>query len=560
MASPFNLLRYLTFFTIFLHVVDSSESSTFVHGVHLGLHHAYHLLNMALAAYSYLIHGVGILLLVYSIRFSQQFMRRRQIASRNKCLPCPVYPQKDPIFGIDSHIETIQGFRSNHYLDLVIARHARFGPTFSYGLFGVSTISTCDPGVMKCVLSSHFKDFSNGDLRSKSVAPLLGRGIIAADGEEWHRQRALIRPSFVRAQVTDLSVFERHATRLIDAIEREGCSVDAQHLVEQMILDANTEYLFGESTSLLTGRASPSALVLNDALNYALEGVIYRLRLGRLMFLHRDPKFWNACKTVHGFADHYVKQALKLRETELKHQTGAVDQEARLPGRYVLLHEMAKETGDPAILRDQIVTIVMAARDTTSATVSFALYMLARRPEIWSKLRANVIEHYVSPMTFASLEDMSYVKWVASETLRLFPPIANNGRMAVRDTVLPVGGGPDGKAPLLVAKGSTVLFSVFAMQRRTDLWGEDAEEFKPERWDPQSENKGRHGWEYLPFLGGPRICPGQKFALTQIIHVLARLAYKFEKLENLDPREWREQWTLSVAPKDGVKVKFVPAA
>jgi cytochrome P450 len=144
--------------------------------------------------------------------------------------------------------------------------------------------------------------------------------------------------------------------------------------------------------------------------------------------------------------------------------------------------------------------------------------------------------------------------------LRMFPPIANNGRMAIRDTVLPVGGGPDGTAPLLVTKGTSVIFSVYVMHRRTDLWGPSAEDFQPERWGSDSEHKGRHGWEYLPFLGGPRICPGQKFASTQIIHVLARLAHEFEELQNLDPNEWREQWTLSIAPKDGVKVRFVPAA
>ncbi|KAK1976912.1 cytochrome P450, partial [Colletotrichum cereale] len=110
-------------------------------------------------------------------------------------------------------------------------------------------------------------------------------------------------------------------------------------------------------------------------------------------------------------------------------------------------------------------------------------------------------------------------------------------RMAVRDTVFPVGGGPDGKAPLLVATGTTMLFSVYVMQRRTDLWALDAEVFKPERWSPESQRKGRHGWEYLPFLGGPRICPGQKFALTQTSHVLARLAHAFEKIDNLDLRD-----------------------
>ncbi|KZL84012.1 cytochrome p450 alkane [Colletotrichum incanum] len=485
--------------------------------------------------------------------------QRRQLASKNGCQPCPTYAQKDPIFGIDTHIETIRGFIDSHYLELLIKRHNKYGRTFAFNQFGSTTISTCDPDVLKCTLSTHFKDFSNGDLRARSVAPLLGRGILAVDGEEWHHQRAIIRPSFARAQATDLDIFERHVAHLIRAIEQKCYNVDIQDLVQQMVLDANTEYLFGESTGLLSENASKSAHMLNEALDYALEGVIYRIRLGKLMPFHRDPKFWDACKTVHAFADQYVSQALELRKLGAK-DPGVRDEEAKLPGRYILLNEMARDTGDPILLRDEIVTIIMAARDTTSATISFALYMLARRPHIWAKLRANVMEHYVSPLTYEALEEMKYLKWVVTETLRLFPPIANNGRMAVRDTVFPVGGGPDGKSPLLVTKGTSVLFSVYVMQRRTDLWGPDAEDFKPERWDPDSDTKGRHGWEYLPFLGGPRICPGQKFALTQTSHVLARLAGAFEKIENMDPTEWREQWTLSVAPKDGVKVKMVPAA
>ncbi|KAK6834148.1 taurine dioxygenase family protein [Apiospora arundinis] len=118
--------------------------------------------------------------------------------------------------------------------------------------------------------------------------------------------------------------------------------------------------------------------------------------------------------------------------------------------------------------------------------------MLARRPEVWAKLRADVLAHYVSPLTYEAQEEMKYLKWVVSETLRLFPPIANNGRMAIRDTVLPAGDGPDGRSPLLVTTGTSVLFSVYVMQRRTDLWGPDGDDFKPERWTSDSERKGRH--------------------------------------------------------------------
>jgi len=79
----------------------------------------------------------------------------------------------------------------------------------------------------------------------------------------------------------------------------------------------------------------------------------------------------------------------------------------------------------------------------------------------------------------------------------------------VRDTVLPVGGGDDGLSPIFVPKGGRVQYSVYAMHRRTDLYGPDALEFRPERWG-EGTKSGR-GWDYLPFNGGPRICLGREF-------------------------------------------------
>lgn len=90
--------------------------------------------------------------------------------------------------------------------------------------------------------------------------------------------------------------------------------------------------------------------------------------------------------------------------------------------------------------------------------------------------------------------------------LRLQPPVPVNFRVATKDTSLPVGGGPDGRSPVYVKKGMMVSYNVFAMHRRADLWGRDAKIFRPERW----EENAKHGWEYLPFNGGPRICLGRK--------------------------------------------------
>ncbi len=92
------------------------------------------------------------------------------------------------------------------------------------------------------------------------------------------------------------------------------------------------------------------------------------------------------------------------------------------------------------------------------------------------------------------------------------------------------------------------------MHRRKDLYGEDADEYRPERW----ENL-RPGWEYLPFNGGPRICLGQQYALTEAGYVTVRLVQEFSKMESRDPEPWRENLTLTLCSMNGTKVGLTPA-
>jgi cytochrome P450 len=88
--------------------------------------------------------------------------------------------------------------------------------------------------------------------------------------------------------------------------------------------------------------------------------------------------------------------------------------------------------------------------------------------------------------------------------LRLYPSVPSNTREAICDTTLPVGGGPDGKSPLFVKKGTSIFFNSFSMHRREDIYGPEPEQFRPERWGGL-----RPGWGYLPFNGGPRTCLGR---------------------------------------------------
>jgi cytochrome P450 len=132
--------------------------------------------------------------------------------------------------------------------------------------------------------------------------------------------------------------------------------------------------------------------------------------------------------------------------------------------------------------------------------------------------------------------------------------VPGNSRVAFKDTVIPVGGGPDGKSPVFVPAGTIVGYWPYAMHRRTDIYGPDAEEFKPERWE-----RLRPGWEYLPFNGGPRICLGQQYALTEAGYVTVRLIQEFGRLESRDPEPWFEKLSLTVCSHNGTKVGLIPA-
>ncbi|KAF4625831.1 hypothetical protein G7Y89_g12333 [Cudoniella acicularis] len=112
---------------------------------------------------------------------------------------------------------------------------------------------------------------------------------------------------------------------------------------------------------------------------------------------------------------------------------------------------------------------------------------------------------------------------VSTESLRLHPPVPVNSRAALKTTALPTGGGPDRKSPILVPKGTSVAYSIYTMHRGPDIYGMDAEIFRPERWDeetPLNSNEANAKWGYLPFNSGPRICLDMDFALIEVAYTV----------------------------------------
>jgi cytochrome P450 len=142
-------------------------------------------------------------------------------------------------------------------------------------------------------------------------------------------------------------------------------------------------------------------------------------------------------------------------------------------------------------------------------------FEISKRQDVFDRLMEEVNTLEGRQPTYDELKNMKYVRAVLNESQRLYPVVPGNARQAREDTMLPVGGGEDGKSPIFVPKGEWVAWLNYSMHRRKDLYGEDAEEFKPERWIDTEDHKGlRTSWEYLPFSGGPRICIGRTSLLA----------------------------------------------
>jgi len=150
---------------------------------------------------------------------------------------------------------------------------------------------------------------------------------------------------------------------------------------------------------------------------------------------------------------------------------------------YVFFDELVKSGADDAYVRDQLLSIITAGRDTTAHSLAACFYYLARDPAALGRCRDEIAAVGTEVPTWEQLKNMKYLNNVVREALRLLPPVATNSRATVRETVLPRGGGRDGRSPMLLPKGTPTRYAPYSMHRRKDVYGEDADEFKPERWE-----------------------------------------------------------------------------
>lgn len=370
---------------------------------------------------------------------------------------------------------------------------------------GERIVFTADEENIKAILATQFGDYGKGPQFRKEWKDFLGLSIFTTDGEMWHNSRTLLRPQFIKDRVSDLHTFENHIRVLLPMLggSHDGAPVRADDLFYRFTLDAATDFLLGKSVDSLPKGQTEFALAFAEV--QRVQALV--ARAGPIQYWVPKKGFYKGLKVLNKFVQTYIDRALQLSPEELEKVTKSDE-------GYTFLHALATFTRDRAVLRDQLVAVLLAGRDTTAVTLSWLFYELSRHPEVVQKLRHEIITAVGlerQPL-YADLKNMRYLQHTLNEVLRLYPVVPYNVRVALKDTTLPHGGGPNGDEPIGILKDTPIGYATLILQRRQDVYPPpssgfpDYLAFVPERWDGWTPKS----WTYIPFNGGPRICIGQR--------------------------------------------------
>ena len=287
-------------------------------------------------------------------------------ASRLGCEPAVRQPNAWPL-GLNHIRDGLAADKARTFPDFAVLRYARCGnKTHEYNILGTRGFLTCDPKNIQAILATQFKEFAFGEYRLGVLRPLLGNGIFAADGAQWERARAMMRPQFARGQVSDLELEEEHLQNLLRALPCDHATgwtapVDLQVLFFRLTIDSACQFLFGESidSQLLNlpenvqaaERRAPKDVEearFARAFDSAQAWCATRARAQDFYWLIDGSAFRKDNKIVHDFVDHFVRIALSKRRKDVdSEKTFSQEKE----GRYLFLDALAAETQDPIELR-----------------------------------------------------------------------------------------------------------------------------------------------------------------------------------------------------------------
>lgn len=347
----------------------------------------------------------------------RSFFVRRLFARRHGCQPVSRCYNREPFLGLDRLPRTLRAVKQHRILRLCCELFRDYGNTFTEKELYSRIILTIEPENIKTVLSLNFQDYGISH-RLEAFRPLLGEGIFDTDGEHWASSRALVRPSFTRDQVADLTTLETLIQDLFALLPRDGKTVvDLSDLFFLYTIDSATEFLFGESVGSLkkTHMHSEPALDFAQAFHYAQKAVLTRGMLGPLNLVYRDRKAEECNRICREFAQRFVDEAYQTVEVqrEQKEETEEVNTKQR--HKHIFSHELASRTTDRHRVLNELMNVLLAGRDTTASLLTNLFFMLAKNPAMWDKLRREVAGLQGRPPTYEELRNLRYVQCCMNE-------------------------------------------------------------------------------------------------------------------------------------------------
>lgn len=396
-------------------------------------------------------------------------------------------------------------------------RYARqLGPIFRRKAFGKEFVFVWGAD-MVADMADESRFAKHVGLGVANLRPVAGDGLFTAYNHEpnWQLAHDVLAPGFSREAMAGYHpMMLAVAERLTDHWDREltaGRSVDVPADMTKLTLETIARTGFGHDFgSFERDRPHPFVTSMVGTLSYAQR-------------LNSVPS---------PLAPLLLRTATRRNEADIAYLNRTVDDlvhtRRTASGDGDLLDRMLDtthpETGErlsPENVRRQVITFLVAGHETTSGSLSFALHYLARNPEIAARARAEVDQVWGDTRTpgYDQVAKLRYVRRVLDESLRLWPTAPAYAREATRDTEL------TGVHPM--RRGAWALILTPMLHRDPEVWGADAEEFDPDRFDAKAV-RSRAPHTFKPFGTGARACIGRQFALHEATLVLGLLLRRYE--------------------------------
>jgi len=396
---------------------------------------------------------------------------------------------------------------------------AHYGDTLRLYLGGVRpSVVTRDPALVQHILQKNHRRYHKSDL-THGLLRYLGRGLLTNEGADWLRQRRLIQPGFHRQRLAGLTRLMRAAAdewvAELDALTAASpvAALDAHAAMTRVAFRIVARSVFGDSLG------ESQLQQLSDWLTAIQAFYVNTIRQPYL-------RPWHWARGNYGRHDRLATQLRELVRGAIGRHTAATAAAAAgtpTPDDLLqmLLDARYEDTGAAMAenqLLDELNILLVAGHETSANALAWALYLLARHPEVQAELAAEIEQVLPGgqPPEFADLPRLPFALQVVQEAMRLYPPAWIIDRVATEADEFQ--GQP-------IAKGTLFSLYIYGLHHHPALWP-DAEAFRPARFAAGAQ-PGLPAYGYLPFGGGPRLCVGQQFALTELQLVLIQTIRRY---------------------------------